>query len=130
FGDSKATEAVDQILNAVAGAVAYSVYTNTANLSTSAGQTAARSAALTAGTNAANPIAQKADVATAFANFLLGTDFNQAFVNQLAGAANPVTFAAPALAAATNLQNASFYHDTRAVEMVNATVAAVTNAPT
>jgi hypothetical protein len=89
---------------------------------------AARTAATTAGTTAANPVVSGADVATSFANFLLGTNFNQAFVNQLAASANPTAMAVGVLNVATALQNNSFYADSRAVQMVNAVVAAITTA--
>ena len=128
FGDSKATEAVDQILAKVAGAAVGSILG--ANLSTAATQLTARNNAAAAGTAAGNSVAQHADVATAFGNFLAGTNFDKTLVNKLAGAANPTALAAGVLAAGTNLQNASFYSDSRAVEMVSAVLAAIQGAAT
>jgi hypothetical protein len=130
FGDSKATEAVDQVMEKVAGAVAFSILNSGQDFSTEAGQTAAKNSAISAATAAANPVAQNADVATSFANFLISTNFNQAFVNKLAGSANPAAMAAGVLSVATALQNSSFYGDSRAVQMVNAVVAAITSAST
>lgn len=129
FGDSKATEALDQILEAVSGAAASSIYNSSQNLGNLSGQATATTVATAAATAAANPIVQNADVSKTFADFLLSTNFNQAFLNQLAGAPNPVTMAAGALGAATALQASSFYGDSRAVEMVNAVVVAIASAP-
>lgn len=130
FGDSKATEAVNAIIDAAVAAAVSSVSTNTANLSTASGRTAAQNAAAQKARTAAAPISTSADVAEAFDAFLRGTNFNSAAVNALAASANPEADAQPALAIATNLQNSSFYRDTRAIEMVQAVLSALQGAGT
>jgi len=130
FGDRKATDAVNAIIDAVVTAVVGSVATNTANLASTSGRTSAETAASQRATQAATPIAANADVANAFDAFLRGTNFNSAVVNGLAVSANPVTDAQAALNAATNLESRSFYSDSRAIEMINAVLAALATAGT
>lgn len=130
FGDSKATEAVDQIVDLAGVAAANSIRTSAANLETSSGQQTATAAATSAGTTAGNSVVGNADVANAFSLFLASTNFDKAFVNKLAGAANPASMASGIFGVASNLQNASIYRDSRPVEMVNAVLAAVQGAST
>ena len=125
FGDSKATDAVNAVIDAVVSAVVTSVSTNTSNLASLSGRTAAENAAAQLARQSANPIATSADVAATFEAFLQSTNFNSAAVNAVAVAPNAAAAAAGALLAATTLQNSSFYGDPRAVEMVQAVLAAL-----
>ncbi len=127
FGDSKATDAVNEIVEQAAEAAAASVFAQLPGVfTTSAGRKSAEDAAKAAAQTAVNPIVQSADVAAAFSQFLTSS-FTATTVNAIADATTPAgatAAAASALAAATALQNGSFYSDSRAVQMVNAVVAA------
>lgn len=124
FGDYRATEALTEIINQAANAAAVSVEGTTQDLSTTAGQQAAEAAAQTAASGATAPVVANADVGEAFETFLPDS-FSGAVLDGIATNANPSTAAASARAAATNLQNRSFYRDSRAVSMVEAVVQAV-----
>lgn len=130
FGDSKATEAVDALVEAVVDAVDASLATNTADLNTAAGRASAAAAATQAGELAAAPVVANANVATAFDAFLRGSDFNRSAVNDIAKDTDPEAAAQTALNAATDLQNQSFYSDSRAVDMVHSVLAAIESAGT
>jgi len=123
FGDGKATEAVNAVLDTVVAAVATSI--NGASVGTLAQQQTAVANARTAGNNAAAPVMQNADVANSFTAFIRSNVFNEQAVDVIAGAANPTTAAASAMSAAQSLQANSFYNDSRGVDMVNAVLAAI-----
>ena len=133
FGDSRASEAVLAVIDASTVAAANSVTSTTENLNTSAGRVAAQAAAAQAALAVAAPIVQNADVAATFDAFLRN-DFTSSEVNDLidsgdpdglAGAiGDPTSFRGLAEAVRTN----AFYNDTRALDMVNAVVTAITNA--
>lgn len=127
FGDSKATEVLDAMVEAAAKGMTNSVANTTENLSTSAGRVAAENAARVLALPLATGIAQSADVAASFHSFLQ-TNLNQAKVDQIAGAANPTNAAASVLTAAQALRDASPYADTRPAKMVEAILAAIENA--
>jgi hypothetical protein len=124
FGDSKATQILDAMVEAAAKAVTNSVANSTANLNTTAGRTSAENAARGVAEPIVTSIAFNANVAAAFNGFLQ-TNLNQAKVDAIAGAASPAATAASVLAAANALQAASPYGDSRAVKMVEAVLAAV-----
>ena len=113
FGDSRATAAVDAIVEAAALAAAASVYASTS-------QTAAATAALAA----ASPLLASADAATRYRAFL-ENNLGAAVVDAAAAAANPTSVLADASIAAAELQAGSFYGDTRGVELVNALLVAI-----
>jgi hypothetical protein len=95
------------------------------DVSTQALRVQARQAASAQIVAAAQPIADKADVAAAFAAFI--TLFNEAKLDLIAAnIADPVV--ADLIDAGETLRDRSFYADTRGIDMVNAVVAAVTNA--
>jgi hypothetical protein len=128
FGDSQATAAVDAVIDAAVAAVAASVATNTSDLGSASGRTSAENAAAQLALAAATPITTSANVADAFDAWLRGTNFNSSVVDALAASSDPVADAQAVLIAATNLQNSSFYHDSRAVGMVQAVLAALASA--
>ncbi len=132
FGDSRASEMVNKVIEEAANAAGASLFNNPANdLSTVARRQSATDAAFAAATNAAGPVVQNADVADAFAVFLGSTNINSSVVNTIAAAGNATdatNAAQPALVAATNLQAQSSYSDSRAMEMVHAVVAATVDA--
>jgi hypothetical protein len=130
FGDSLATDALTEVMNRAAEAAGALVFSDSSNLSVSANRVALEDAAAGAALSAAQPVVDSADVAAAFAQFLLGTNFNSAKVTAIAQAANPTNAAQSALAAATNLQNGSFYGDSRAVEMIQSVLGALCTAGT
>ena len=119
FGDSRASDAVNAVMEAASLAAAASVNASTANFSTLAGRNTAQTTAAAAALAAANTVASKADAANDFRLFLQD-HLNSAVVDAAAANANPTNALAAALGAATNLQGASFYADTRGVELVNA----------
>lgn len=129
FGDARATAALDEVVRRAAAAAAQSVETSTANFSTLAGRNAATTAATAAGKTAANPAVTEADAATAFDTFLR-VEIPSADVDAIAAAVNPVLEAQDEQLAANLLLSSSFYHDTRASNMVVAVVAAVQAAAT
>ena len=125
FGDAQATAAVDTLVsNVVAQAVAYvqgvavsaidTIAERNETVNTLAPTIAADQAGLVAAAN----------VAAAFGGFL--SSFTSAKVLAVAQTTNGVA-AQEMLAAATALNNASFFGDTRALEMVSAVKAAGTN---
>lgn len=133
FGDDRATRGVNAVLDAAVTTVATSVFSSTQDLSTSAGRQAAADVAValaldTSDTNSAATVVANADVAASFDRFMTDT-LDSLSVDNIAGAADPVSEATAALAAATTLKSQSFYGDDRAEQMVQAVVGAVTNAP-
>jgi hypothetical protein len=131
FGDSKATEAVDAMIEAVVMAVTNSVATNTANLNSTSGQANAENAATADGSAAGNAVIANSDTEVSYDNFLRSTAANEAAVDKMASSSSLEASTArnAALTAATNLQSLSFFADPRGIEMVLAVsnaVAAVT----
>lgn len=113
FGDAKATAAVDEIVSRAATAAA------TAETSTSTVTTIR-----TAAQSAANPVIGQADVAEAFSNFLQDhLDVAKVRAIAIGGSSSAAT------TAATDLQNSSFFRDTRGLEMISAINAAVSALP-
>lgn len=129
FGDARATAALDEVVARVAEAVAGSVGGSTENVTTQAGRQAATSAAVAAAQAASSPAVTEADASAAFERFLRD-NFQSADVDAIAAAANPALEAQDERADAVALLGASFYGDSRAVEMVDAVVAAVQAATT
>jgi hypothetical protein len=125
FGDRQATEAVNHLVTRAATNAANFVRTSSTSLATTANQLAVASAASNLAFTAGSPVVANADVAASFASFL-STHLTSTKVTAIAAAANPTTEAAVVRAAAVATNLASFYRDTRAVEMVDAIVAAVT----
>ncbi|GEM_PF-499768 len=120
FGDSKATQAVEEVLNRAAEEAAASVANSTLDFSSATGRSQAEAAAKAAAESATGPIADHADVAQTFFEFL---DFlNRARVDQIALSS---TEASLARTEAEQRRDQSFYHDTRPVDMVDAIAAAV-----
>ncbi len=128
FGDSRATEAVEAVMDGVADAVTNSVATSTEDLNDTQGRLNAEGTARTAAGVAATPLVANADVASAFSAFLASTSANRAAVEAIATAMDPATAAQASRTAALALQNNSFYQDSRGVEMIDAIVAALGSA--
>lgn len=124
FGDSRASDAVNAVMEAAALAAAGSVNGSSANFTTVAGQNSARTAAADAALAAASPVVTKADVASSFGQFLQD-NLGSAVIDTAAAAANPTTTLASARSAALTLQGSSFYADARGVELINALLAAI-----
>lgn len=125
FGDRQATEAVNDLVIRAATNAAHLVRTNNASLATSAGQLAVVNAASNRAFTVGSPVVANADVAASFASFL-STHLTSTKVTAIAAAANPATEATAVRAAGVATNASSFYGDSRAVEMVDAIVAAVT----
>ncbi len=125
FGDRQATEAVNDIVSRAATNAAQLVRASSTSLATSANQIAVINAASNSAYTAVAPVVANSDVAASFAGFL-STHLPSTKVTAIAAAANPSTEAAVARAAATATNLASFYRDARALDLVNAIVAAVT----
>lgn len=126
FGDAKATEAIDVMVE-VAAQMATAFATNAhLVLNTEADRLAARQAAIALIEPKLETMATNADVSEAFSAFLL--PFNSSALNAIA--ANPSD---PSIAGfiddATAIRDASFYGDSRARDMVNAVVVGVNAAP-
>lgn len=124
FGDSRASDAVNAVMEAAALAAASSVNASTANFSTLAGRNGAQTAAAAAALAAANMVVSQSDAAHDYRQYLQD-HLSAAVVDAAAANANPTNALAGAQAAATNLQGSSFYADTRGVELVNALLAAI-----
>ncbi len=120
FGDSKATQAVEDVLNRAAEEAAASVANSTRDFSSATGKSEAQAAAKTAAEAATGPIVDHADVAQTFFEFL--DSINRARVDQIALSS---TEASLARTEAEQRRDQSFYHDTRPVDMVDAMTAAV-----
>ncbi len=130
FGDGKATEALNAVVDQAAGAAAPSVATNLSdNFGTIAGRLNAQTKATLLAKPASAKIVSNADVAAAFHGFLL-TNFNSTVLANIAKAQNPMEAAQAALTAATNLQTKSFFADARGIDVVHAVLAAVQRATT
>jgi hypothetical protein len=127
FGDPYATKALDEIVESAANGAADFVATNASlDVSTEAARAQARSSAVAALQPSLDVIAENADVAGAFDQFLLLFD-TAALTAIIADTSNTVVATLTNAAAAT--RDRSFYGDTRAVDMVAAVVAAVNGAP-
>ncbi len=122
FGDGKASEAIDVIVEQAATGARDFVGNPALSLSTQGDRVTARQAGVALLQPGLETLASNADVAASFEAFL--QDFNSGAVNTIA--ANPDD---ASVAAFTNqaiaLRNQSFYGDSRALEMVQAVVAAV-----
>ncbi|MBI2929814.1 MAG: hypothetical protein HYY24_29495 [Verrucomicrobia bacterium] len=130
FGDSRATDALNEVMAKAAEAAGSSIFGQPSSMfTTSAGRKAAEDAAKLVAKTAAAPIVPAADVATSFFEFLRD-EFDASTVNAIAAAANPAAEAATVRGLAVTLQNSSFYGDSRAVQMIDAVVAAVVAAAT
>ena len=123
FGDSQATRILDALVEAVATAVTGPV-ANASSFDSQAGRNAATETARLAAAAVGQPIADSADVAAAFDEFLT-TYMKSADVDTIADAADPTNAAATAMAAAVTLKNRSVYGDSRGVDMINAMLAAI-----
>jgi phosphoribosylcarboxyaminoimidazole (NCAIR) mutase len=122
FGDAKATEALDALVEAAAqGAAAFT--TNSAlDVSTQGARVTARNSAIALIEPVLAAMAVKANVAEGFAQFLL--QFNTAALGAIVDdTSDPVV--ATLTAAAEQLRDQSFYGDTRALDMLAAVVSAV-----
>ena len=125
FGDAQATAAVDALVsNVVAQAVAYAQGVSVSAIDTIAERNEIVNAQGQTIADAQAGLVAAANVAAGFSAFL--NDFTPAKVLLVAQAPDGVA-AQEMLAAATALKNASFFGDTRALEMVDAVKAAGTN---
>lgn len=126
FGDPKATEALNAILESGAVNAAAYVTNHVLVLDSDGARAQARTEVIAAIKPALQSIASKANVADSFATFLLS--FNAAALNAIA--ANPSSPVVTGFVAqAEALRDQSFYADSRALDAVNAVVAAVLAAP-
>ncbi|HMP72002.1 MAG TPA: hypothetical protein PKE55_01955 [Kiritimatiellia bacterium] len=125
FGDAKATEALDAIVDsAVLQATAYATNASL-NVSTPAALLQARTAGVTAITPSLETIAENANVSEGFNQFL--QQFTSlALAAIIADTSDPVV--ATLTASAVALRDASFYGDTRALDMINGVVEAIDDA--
>lgn len=114
FGDAKATAAVDEIVNRAASAAATAAATSGSTVAT----------IRTAAQNAAAPVIDQADAAQAFSRFLQD-HLDATDVRAIANGGS----SAAAMSAAIALRDASFFKDTRGMEMVNAINAALAALP-
>jgi len=127
FGDIDATYALDELVNTAAVLSARFATNSSLSLGTQAERVQARNNAVALMTPVLNTRADNADVAKAFNDFLLV--FNSSAVNAIA--ANPTDPIVTSLMTnAVAIRDRSFYRDPRAVDMVNAVVAAVNATPT
>lgn len=127
FGDEKATEALDAILESAAVNAAAFATNPALPVGTQGERVQARNAAIAAMTPALRQIAGNADVADSFGAFLAG--FNAAALDAIA--ADPSSAVITGFQSqAVALRDQSFYGDSRALEAVNAVVAAVLAVPT
>jgi len=125
FGDALATEALDALVAQAVVSATNFVMTPGLDLSTSALRIQARQAAAALIAAALAPIAGNADVADSYSGFI--AQFTPAKVNAIA--ADPTSVeVGNALLLASQLRDQSFYRDGRAVDLVNAVVAAVNGA--
>ncbi|MCC7377679.1 MAG: hypothetical protein IT581_23660 [Verrucomicrobiales bacterium] len=131
FGDGKATDAVEAVLQSVVETTAQSVAGSSQDFRSATGQQTARTTALGLGIAAGNAVIQRADAAEAFRGFREAF-LSPAKVTAIATAANPTSAGeyTAALAAATALKTNSFYADGRGLGMLQAIVAAVSTATT
>lgn len=126
FGDAPATDVLDALVEAAAQAAAAFVDDDTLSLETSEERIEARNQAAALMAPDLAEIIEHADVAEAFGQFLLS--FNAGALNAIAAdPADPIVDGF--LADAEALRDRSVYGDTRALEMVQAVVAAVEAAP-
>lgn len=117
FGDSKTTDALDDLVDTVCSTVAETVIAEGVGAgSVDSVYRTAEQNAQTAAEAAANPLVQPANVAESFNQFL-ATDLAADDVTALA-LAEPRDFN-PLRALATTLADASFYADTRALALVD-----------
>lgn len=126
FGDQLATEALDALVEKAAEiATAYAVQPGLV-LNTQAQKINARNSASAIIITNLEPIAANADVSESFSQFL--SQFDSATLDAIAAdIGSPLV--ASNIALATQLRDQSFYQDSRALDMVNAVVQAISNAP-
>jgi len=125
FGDAAATDALDALVEEAASQTAALTLTSTADLSTQGGRVQLRNDIVAAVQPDLVTIVEQADVAEAFGQFI--QTFNSAALSAIiADTSDPVV--SNLLTAATDLRDQSFYQDSRAIDMVNAVVAAVNDA--
>jgi hypothetical protein len=128
FGDSRATDAVNAVLEAAVSAVTNSLPAITTLVTnTEAARLTAQNNAAAAALTAANAVVLGADVTAAFSEFLR-TNFTSATVDAIAAAGTPANEAADERLAAAAVQALSFYSDPRLTNLVDSVVAAVENA--
>ena len=120
FGDARATDAVDALVETVAAAINTGIDTDTGNLNDAGDRSSLRVEQLQIGIDAAAPLIANADVARTFALFI-ETNFTSQVVDNIA---NGGYDASSHITVATTLQNQSFYGDSRMLDMVNAVMAA------
>ena len=125
FGDAKATEALDAIVEESAQQASQFVATNTYNYASQSGRVSARQDAVASMLPDLIAIRDNADVAEGFNQFILLFD-TAAITDIINDPAAPVV--ATLTAEATLLRDRSFYGDDRALDMIEAVVAAVSNA--
>lgn len=122
FGDAKATEALDVLVESAAeGAAAFALDPDLA-VETQAERIDARDAAIAALTPDLTAMAVAADVAASFAAFL--SDFDVPALETIALASDPAAAAQAFLVQAEALRDQSFYQDARGVDLVQAVVGA------
>lgn len=126
FGDAKATEALDAIVETAAREAVAFTTNATLDVSTQGARVQARNDAIALIEPLLTTIAAQADVAEEFNRFLLEFD-SAALTAIIADTSDPVV--ATLTASAAQVRDQSFYGDTRAVEMVAGVVAAVDAAP-
>lgn len=122
FGDAKATEALDALVESAAQQAAAFATNGSLNVATQAARLQARNDAVALIEPSLTTMADNADVAEAFNQFL--QLFNTAAITAIINdTSDPVV--ATLTTAAEQVRDQSFYGDTRAVDMVTAVVAAV-----
>ncbi len=126
FGDAKATEALDAIVETAAREAVAFTTNATLDVSTQGARVQARNDAIALIEPLLTTIAAQANVAEEFNRFLLEFD-SAALTAIIADTSDPVV--ATLTASAAQVRDQSFYGDTRAVEMVAGVVAAVDAAP-
>ncbi len=125
FGDASATDALDVMVEEVAQIAVNYAFDDTLTLDTQADRLAAREAIVAQAAPVLADIVNNANVASSFADFL--STFDSTAVDQIV--ANPSGLVVSnLLVEAEALRDASFYGDTRGIEMVHAVVAAVQSA--
>ncbi len=124
FGDARASEALDQLTAQAAEAAKQWVLGYGGSLATSAARNTARNTALPSLVPTLTQSVNSYDITAAFNQFRL--DFDIAALDTIADNPN-APIVANFQAAATALRDASGYGDTRAIEMVQAAVAAATD---
>ena len=126
FGDSRASAALDAVVDAVVESVAATVLAAGGDLNDAAVRVALRNEAAGLAEAQAEPIVRAADVAASFAAFMRD-ELTSAAVDAIAEGSND---GSAIRAAAIDLRDASFYSDSRPVNMIDAVLDAVAAAVT